>query len=111
MVAQRFSMLRAAGKHWAQAFAGLLALCVVGATVAQAADALPYKEKPVNPPNLRGWNKARNCPQSTDPRAMLRGDMDWNATVFDAFFNDILFPQFTLFRETDDNGKTIGSNV
>jgi hypothetical protein len=91
-------------------FAGFMALGIV-ATVAQAAEPPPYKEMPVDPPNYRGWNKARNCPQSSDPKAMLRGDADWNAAAFDPFFINILFPQFTLYHETDANGKEIGSNV
>lgn len=88
----------------------VLAACLLGATMARAADA-PYKEMPVDPPSLRGWDKARTSPQSNDPRAMLRGDAEMSPPVFDAFFNNILFPQFTLYRETDDNGQPILANV
>jgi len=113
MVAQRISMGRAAGRYWARVFGGLLGLCVVAATVAQAADPPVYIEMPVDPPNMRGWIKVRSCQQSADPKAMLRGDpgAELNTAVFDPFFNTILFPQFTLYRETGDDGKPIASNV
>ena len=66
----------------------------------------------VDPPTMRGWNKARNCPQSTDPKAMLRGDAPMDSVVFDPFFNSILFPQFTLYKDTTDDGTTtLASNV
>jgi hypothetical protein len=111
MVAQRNSTGRAAAQAWARAFGSLFGLCIVVATVAQAADPPVYKEMPVDPPSTRGWNKARTCPQSADPKAMLRGDAPMDPVVFDPFFNSILFPQFTLYREEDEAGKPIGSNV
>ena len=95
-------------------FGGLLGLCIAAAA-AHAADppANKYKEMLVDPPTMRGWNKARNCPQSADPKAMLRGDVRrLDPVVFDPFFNSILFPQFTLYKDTTDDGTTtLASNV
>ena len=112
MVAQRFSMRRAVGQRWTRIFAGLLAFCIVAPAIAQAAEppSDKYDEMIPDPPSLRGWKRALQATQGSDARAMIRGDMDWNAAVFDAYFNNILFPQFTLYRDADDKGNK-GSNV
>ena len=104
--------MRADSKSLACAFGGWIGLCMVMATVVEAADPPIYKEMPVDPPSIRGWNKARNCAQSSDPKAMLRGDAPMDPAVFDPFFNSILFPQFaSLWGEIDEEGTAIASNV
>jgi hypothetical protein len=110
MVAQRVFVRRAARQHWARGLDGWLVCCIVAATVAHAADVPKFDEMPVDPPNLRGWIKARNSTQAGNPRQMLHGDVGWNQAEFDAFFGNILFPQFTLYKETDEAGHP-GSNV
>ncbi len=111
MVAQKGSVMPAASKSLARVFGGLLGLCIA-ATVAHAADTPAYKEMPVDPPNIRVWKTARTCKQGDDPKAMLRGDAPLDPAVFDPFFNNILFPQFTLYKDTADDGTTtLGSNV
>ncbi|HEX3998582.1 MAG TPA: hypothetical protein VHX65_08545 [Pirellulales bacterium] len=114
MVAQTIFIRRAAIRFWLPALGSLVGLALVfgwwttAARVARAADpAAPYLEMPVDPPSLRGWNKASNASQNKDPRAMLRGDLDWNVVVFDAYFNNILFPQFTLYKEPGANVLTM----
>ena len=77
------------------------------------ADGPVYDEMPVNPANVRGWTKAKNFPG--DVRLMLHGDAGFEQTTFDGYFNNVLFPQFTLYKEpgnvmvtaSDPKNKTV----
>ncbi len=73
----------------------VLAVCALSADVAAAA----YKEMPVDPPTLRGWRKAMGSPLRSQVILMLAAQVPINVNDFDKFFNDQLFPQFTLIKE------------
>ena len=106
----RISTLLAASRYWRPALVGLAGLCAaVGLCLFAASTArADYDEWIPDPPTIRDWNRARTCEQSSDPKKMLRAEADWNALVFDAYFNNILFPQFTIYKEKDGSP---GGNV
>lgn len=77
--------------------AGAMLVWALGSAAVARADSPAYDEMPVNPPSVRGWTKAKNYPG--DVRLMLHGDAGFDQASFDAYFNNVLFPQFTLYKE------------
>src|SRR5262249_30433019 len=87
----------------------LILVCLASASIGRA-DEPPakFKEMPVNPPAYRGWNKALHYPDTANVKLMLRGNVNLNVNQFDAFFNEVLLPQFTLAENimvTDPQSK------
>jgi len=87
-------VVRAGGGRWR--WWGVLAVCALSADVVAAAG---YKELPVDPPTLRGWRKLASSPLRSEVINMLAGLAPLNVDNFDKFFNDQMFPQFTLIKE------------
>jgi len=87
------------GGIWWLGASGAAALCLMLAAVGQAqAPAAKFKEMKVNPPDnprMRNWVGATHAPGAA-AKQMLQGNIPFVVADFDSFFNELLFPQFTL---------------
>jgi hypothetical protein len=85
-----------------RAQAGKAAAPAAAAAPAEAAPVQKYLEMPIDPPTVRGWQKAISGPEPSlqvHAKNVTRGDEPLgDGADFDKFFVKQLFPQFTIYK-------------